>query len=204
MELLNLRFSIMFREVVMTKITYNNLTTEQRESLKEAFDKIKFKINYGIDAENEEEVRQKLEARIYAKLEEGKPLTQKEMQYLRQYNPALYMQAVRVEQKRKALENQLEYAKSKEEVQKISTSALASVREDDPAKQYVVAAIQETVKEFKESAQYKKLPETEEQAEENGRNTQRKNDITYEFGEQSYQVAYTLDTSTKPYYNAQV
>lgn len=89
-------------------------------------------------------------------------MTQREMQYLRQYNPALYMQAVRVEQKRKSLENQLENADSKEEVQKISTSALASVREDDPAKQYVAAAIQETVKEFKESGQYKRLPETEE------------------------------------------
>jgi len=47
------------------------------------------------------------------------------------------MQAVRVEKKRNMLENQLEHAKSKEEVQKISSSALASVREHDPAKQYM-------------------------------------------------------------------
>lgn len=177
----------------MNKVTYNNLTTEQQENLKEAFDKIKLKINFGIDAENEEEARQKLEAGIYAKLEAGKPLTQKEMQYLRQYNPILYMQAVRVEQKRNALKNQLENAKSKEEVQKISSSALASVRENDPAKQYVVAAIQETVKEFKESEAYKKLPETEEQAEKKGSKVRRKKDIIYELGEQSYQVAYASE-----------
>lgn len=179
----------------MIKITYNNLTTEQQESLKEAFDKIKFKINYGIDAENEEEARQKLEARIYAKLEAGKALSQKEMQYLRQYNPTLYMQAVRVEQKRKSLKNQLENAKSKEEVQKISTSALASVCEDDPAKRYVVTAIQETVKAFKESEKYKKLPETEEQEEENKNKT--KSRIMYEFGEQSYQVAYEVASTVE-------
>jgi len=121
----------------MTKITYNNLTTGQQEQIKETFDKIKFKLNYGLDAENEEEAKQKLEARIHAKLQAGKKLSSKEMQYLRQYNPMLYMQAVRVEQKRNMLENQLEHAKSKEEVQKISSSALASVREHDPAKQYM-------------------------------------------------------------------
>lgn len=178
----------------MTKITNSNLTAEQQESLKETFDKIKFKLNYGLDAENEEEAKQKLEARIYAKLQSGKKLSSKEMQYLRQNNPVLYMQAVRVEQKRKALENQLENAKSKEEVQKISTSALASVREDDPAKQYVVAAIEETVKEFKQSEKYKRLPETQEQAEKKENHGCVKNkskEIIYEFGERSYQVAYS-------------
>ena len=181
----------------MTKITLNNLTTEQQESLRETFDKIKFKLSYGLDAESEEEAKQKLEACILAKLQSGKKLSSKEMQYLRQNNPVLYMQAVRVEQKRKALENQLEQAKSKEEVQKIATSALVSVREDDPAKQYVVAAIEETVKEFKESEKYKRLPETEEQAEEKdgkGRGSE-KNEMVYEFGEQSYQVAYAEENS---------
>lgn len=187
----------------MTKITYNNLLADQQESLREAFDKIKFKISYGIDAETEEEAKKKLEARIYAKLQSGKALSSKEMQYLRQNNPVLYMQAVRVEQKRKALENQLEHAKSKKEVQKISSAALAAVREDDPAKQYVVAAIQETVKEFKESEQYKRLPETEEQAEkkEQGGKISAGN-ITYEFGEQSYQMAYTAEETVEMIFNA--
>jgi len=180
----------------MTKITWSNLTTGQQENLKETFDKIKFKMNYGLDAENEEEAKQKLEARIYAKLQSGKKLSSKEMQYLRQNNPVLYMQAVRVEQKRKALENQLKNASSKEEVKKIATSALASVREDDPAKQYVVAAIEETVKEFKESEKYKRLPETEEQAanKEGHRRMQNgEKELTYELGEQSYQLAYAAE-----------
>lgn len=78
----------------------------------------------------------------------------------------------------------------------IATSALASVREDDPAKQYVVAAIEETVKEFKQSEKYKRLPETEEQAEKKpnvGEKAAKRNDISYEFGEQSYQVAYAME-----------
>ena len=175
----------------MNKITYNNLSTEQQKNLKEAFDKIKFKINFGIDAEDEESARTKLEAKIFAKLESGKSLTQKEMQYLRQYNPALYMMAVRVEQKRKSLEHQLKNADSKEEVQDIVHASIASVKENDPAKQYMVAAIQETVKEFKETEQYKKLPETEEQAEKK-ENKEKKNteSLVYEQGEQSYQMAY--------------
>ena len=75
-------------------------------------------------------------------------------------------------------------ADSKEEVQKISSSALATVREDDPAKQYVVAAIQETVKEFKESDRYKRLLKTEEQAEEKGKNGKSgAANIIYEIGE---------------------
>lgn len=173
----------------MSKITYSKLSAEQQESLREAFDKMKFKLNFGIEAEDEESAKEKLETGIYAKLEAGKPLTQKEMQYLRQYNPALYMQAVRVEQKRKLLEHQLKNADSKEEVQGIFSSALASVRENDPAKQYVVAAIQETVKEFKKTEAYRKLPETEEQSEkkDNKRST---GSLTYEVGEQSYQMAY--------------
>ena len=67
----------------MTKITYSNLPAEQRDNIKEAFDKIKFKNSYGLDAETEEEAKKKLEARIYAKLQSGKPLSQREMQCLR-------------------------------------------------------------------------------------------------------------------------
>ena len=184
----------------MTKITYNNLTAEQQENLREVFDKIKFKVSFGIDAENEEEAKKKLEAQIYAKLQSGKRLSQKEMQYLRQYNPTLYMQAVRVEQKRKELENRLENADSKEEVQKIADSALASVRKDDPAKKYVVAAIQETVKDFKQSEQYKRLPETEEQAEKQNGEREKKS-IFYEIGEQSYQVAYEAENTMEVMFN---
>ena len=180
----------------MSQITYNNLTTEQQQNLRETLDKIRFKVSFGVDAENEEEVRQKMEAKIYAKLQAGKRLSQKEMQYLRQNNPILYMQAVRVEQKRKELENRLENADSKEEVEKITSSVMSSVRKDDPAKQYIIAAIQETVKEFKKTEKYKKLPETDEQAEKQNCNGRIKNGgskIAYEFGEHSYQVAYETD-----------
>lgn len=176
---------------MMTKVTSTNLSTEQQELLRDAFDKIKFKLDFGIDAEDEEASKTKLEARIYAKLEAGKRLSSKEMQYLRQNNPVLYMQAVRVEQKRKSLENQLEHAKSKEEVQNIYTFAMARVSKEDPAKKYVIAAIEDTVKEFKASDKYKRLPETEEQAEDKYGSGKGNNcEFVYEAGEKSYQIAY--------------
>ena len=36
-------------------MNYNTLTMEQRENIKKAYEKIKIKINFGLDAENEEE-----------------------------------------------------------------------------------------------------------------------------------------------------
>ena len=36
-------------------MNYNTLTMEQRENLKKDYEKIKFKINFRLDAENEEE-----------------------------------------------------------------------------------------------------------------------------------------------------
>ncbi len=117
-------------------------------------------------AENvdDEDVRAKKEAKIRSKLEAGVPLTRKEMEFLRKYNPRLYAIALRVEIKRKALEERLSHAKSKSEVQDIQLEAMATIRKDDPAKKYMVAAVEYAMKEFKETKFYKTLPETKEEA----------------------------------------
>ncbi|MBQ4284644.1 MAG: hypothetical protein IJB96_12060 [Lachnospira sp.] len=117
-------------------------------------------------AENvdDESAKAKKEAKIRAKLEAGIPLTRKEMEFLRRYNPQLYAIALRVEIKRKALEERLSHAKSKSEVQDIQLEAMATIRKDDPAKRYMVAAVEYAMKEFKETSFYKKLPDTKEDA----------------------------------------
>ena len=69
---------------------------------------------------------------------------------------------------------------------------MARVSEDDSAKRYVIAAIEETIKEFKASDKYKRLPETEEQAEDksgSGNNCE----FVYEVDDISYQIAYVSE-----------
>ncbi len=146
------------------------------------------KINHPMD--NAEE-RAKPEAKIRAKLEAGKRLTAEEMNYLKRYNPVLYAIAFRVEMKRKNVENRLKNATSKEEVEQIQAEALSTIKKDDVAKQYLVAAVQDAVKEFKESKEYKKLPETEEET--------RETDISYEIADGKYQVAFKNTENAEPF-----
>lgn len=104
------------------------------------------------------EEQEKIENRIRAKLEAGKRLSSKELNYLNKYNPVLYAMAIRVEMKRESIETRLNNAHSKSEADQILTDAMASVRKEDPAKQYLIAAIKNLEKEFKESTKYKSLP----------------------------------------------
>ena len=54
--------------------------------------------------EMSEENRGEMDARIMAKLESGKKLSQKELDYLRRTNPILYAEAMRVQRMAEALE----------------------------------------------------------------------------------------------------
>ena len=60
------------------------------------------------------------------------------------------------------------------------------------AKRYVIAAIEETVKEFKASDKYKRLPETEEQAEDKS-GSSNNCEFVYEVDDTSYQIAYVSE-----------
>lgn len=174
------------------------------EVIKEAIEQFRNKVELGIEGEDAQKDREKYEARIRAKLESGKRLSVKEMRYLKQYNPTLYMHAVRIEIKRKSVEERLKHARSKQEVQDIQCEAIAAISKKDPVKNYMVAAVCETVKAFKETEGYKRLPETYTEAkkkENRGRNNKVRNDdedcdgesyfITYERCANSYQIAYT-------------
>lgn len=157
--------------------------------------------------DNEQE-RAKLEAKIRAKLENGKRLSAEEMNYLKRYNPVLYAIAFRVEMKRKNIENRLKNATSKEEVEQIQAEALGTIKKDDVAKQYLVAAVWDAVKEFKESKEYKKLPETEEEAKKRDikkqasislYKTSEKEVLSYEITDGNYQVAFKNEKTAKPF-----
>lgn len=102
--------------------------------------------------------------KITAKLKAGKRLTAQEKGFLLKHSPTLFETAKKVELQREALKNQLEHARSKEEVNEVIGSALSGVSKKDPDMEYVVAAIQDEAKTFKSSDTYKKLPATSKDA----------------------------------------
>lgn len=157
-------------------------------------------LDFNID-DMDEEAKGRLEKRILAKLEAGKRLTEKELRFLKRYNPQLYATAMRVEAKRKGVEERLKHAHSKNEVENILDEALASVSKKDSACQYLMAAVMDAVGEFKETEAYRKLPQTEQkkgrksvQQENMGADaTDKSSDkqkIKYEYVLGAYQTAY--------------
>lgn len=126
------------------------------EFAKEIIDKIQ-----GYDFESEED-RVEFENKIQQKIKSGARLSQKEMNYLRKYNPYMYQQMVRVQQRREALKEQLRHCKSKEEAQRVMSSAMTSISDKDPAREAMIAAVQNVSKQFRSSEAYQKLPDTDE------------------------------------------
>ena len=102
--------------------------------------------------------------RILAKLRSGKKLSAEEMRFLQAEHPEFYPQAARVQAMRDGLETRLRCCRSKEAAQTMFVNAMDSVSDEDPMKEYLVAAYEDVMKEFKESNTYKELPDTEEEA----------------------------------------
>lgn len=113
-----------------------------------------------------DEKKARIEARIIAKLKAGKKLTKEELDFLKQYNPELYVHALRVQRMAEALEEQLKNARSKEEADRIMTAATAAVSKNDPDREYIMASINRITSEFHESGAYEKLPDTMKEAKE--------------------------------------
>lgn len=113
----------------------------------------------------------KMMEKIQAKIKRGKKLTSKEETYLKEHNPELYQQYLRIRRMAEALEHRLENAQSKEEVNDIIFQSINSVSDKDPYKAAIVAAMDEVIKEFKKSDGYKNLPATNEEIEEGRRKT---------------------------------
>lgn len=184
--------------------TGGTVTSDKKiTTLKDAAQYLQHMIEFGEAELADEKVREKYEVRIRAKLETGKALSAKELQYLRKNNPALYAQAIRVEAKRKSVEARLKNAGSKQEVEEIQFVALSTISDKDPAQRYMMAAVKETVREFKQTQEYRRLPERGERDKKNRANDwgycaeeveldkeEDKITISYEFSQESYQIAY--------------
>jgi hypothetical protein len=116
------------------------------------------KINNTSDSMSDEE-KEKMRARIEAKLKSGKKLTSEEEQFLKETDPQLYMQYKRIRAMADNMASQLKHAKTKQQANDIITTSLSSVSDNDPYKEYVLAAMNEVAKEFKKSPEYSRLPE---------------------------------------------
>lgn len=115
---------------------------------------------YGMTEEQKaawlEEIRQKLKS--------GKRLTAEEMRFLQAEDPTFYQQVARIQAMRDSFEAQLKQCSSKEAVASTYTTAVSIVSDDDPMKEYIVAAYDDAKKEFEKSDQYQALPRTEEES----------------------------------------
>ena len=151
---------------------YNNLTNHvdtQKENQSQTLSQVRKKFVeqvmdkiHGIDFASEEE-REKFQAKIEYKIKSGSKLSQKEMNYLRKYNPYMYQQMVRVQQKREMLKQRLKNCRTKEEAHWVIGETFSSISDKDPVREAMVAAIQNVSIQFCSSETYKKLPDTEEE-----------------------------------------
>lgn len=151
---------------------YNNLTNHtstQKENQpqtlsqvrKEFVEQVMNKI-HGIDFASDEE-REKFQAKIEYKIKSGAKLSQKEMNYLRKYNPYMYQQMVRVQQKRETLKQRLKNCRTKEEANWVIGEEFSSISDKDPVREAMVVAVQNVSIQFCSSKAYKNLPDTEEE-----------------------------------------
>ncbi len=108
------------------------------------------------------------EAKIMSKLKSGKKLTEKEMEFLRRYSPNLYRSALRVKHSKEQLEQQLKSCHSKEEVARLP---IMNVSSKDPDREYILAGLNETMKQFKKSSAYARLPQKKESEQKKGKKT---------------------------------
>lgn len=111
-----------------------------------------------------EEEKQSFFNKIMAKLKSGKKLTPEEMRFLQAEYPALYPQAARIQAMRDGVETRLKTATSKQKAHEIYADALSHVADNDPMKEYIVAAYNDAMKNFQKTEDYQELPETEENA----------------------------------------
>lgn len=123
-----------------------------------------------------EDEKNKLNAVITQKLKSGKMLSPKEVDYLRQTNPQLYMQYLRIRASADAMKEQLKNAKTKEQANNIFMMSTNAVSDKDPCKEYVLAALQRAADEFRKSPNYARLPDTDEDIVNKKKNKQYRND----------------------------
>lgn len=134
---------------------------------------------YGMTEEEKESYYNK----IMGKLKSGKKLSPEEMRFLQAEHPEMYQQVARVQAMRDGFETRLKTATSKQKAQEIFADSLSHVGDDDPMKEYIVAAYQDAMKNFEKSDEYKELPETEEDAKREEYKKKFDMDITVDFSD---------------------
>ena len=112
----------------------------------------------------EHETGENVDTIIQGKLEAGKKLSSKEETYLMRTNPIMFAQYRRIQTERHSVEIRIRMAKTKQQVMAIADSAIAGIKKDDPMWEYIIAAINDAVNEFKKTDEYKKLPETDQKS----------------------------------------
>ena len=147
-----------------------NLKKEEPKKITTTKELAQYILESGNDVEKmSEEDRSRMDAQITAKLQSGKKLSQKEMDYLRKTNPIMYAHALRVQRMAEAVEEQLKHAKSKEEADRIISFALSGISKNDPDREYIFAAVNRISTEFHKSGAYEKLPNTVEEGDKEGK-----------------------------------
>ena len=130
-----------------------------------------------------EEEKESYFNKIMSKLKTGKKLAAEEMRFLQAEHPEMYQQAARVQAMRDGMETRLKTATSKQNAQEIFADSLSYIADDDPMKEYIVAAYQDAMKNFEKSDENKELPETEEDAKREEYKKKINMDITVDFSD---------------------
>lgn len=112
------------------------------------------------------ETKEGYAARVYAKARSGQKLTPDEMSFLARTNPELYRKVLRAQRIRREMESRLKNCRSKQEAQEVFSSFVGSISEKDPDRDMIIQALNQAFREFQESGEYQRLPETEEEAKE--------------------------------------
>lgn len=167
-----------------------NLNKEEQKKITTVNELVEYVLAKSVGCEDlSDEEKEKMDARIMAKLKAGKKLSQKEMEYLRRTNPMMYAQAMRIQKMAEAVEEQLKHARSKEEANRIVSSAISGISKNDPYKEYIVAAINRVSTEFHKSGAYNKLPNTIEDVKKKGAHT---NNVEFSDGEENDEDEFDL------------
>lgn len=116
-----------------------------------------------------EDEKKAYEARVLAKMKRGGKLNAEEMNFLRLHNPELYRSALRVKLRKEQLVQQLKHCRSKSEAADVARRAVSSIGSKDPDKEFMVAGLSETFRQFKKSSAYARLPQTEDEQKKKGR-----------------------------------
>lgn len=144
-----------------SKITNQPLFSNQKISSKQQLVSYIIKQTQHSSEEMSEDDKAKMRARIMAKLKSGKKLTAEEEAFLQETDAMLYMQYKRIRAMADHMASRLKSARSKQEANEVINSFISGVSKDDPYKEYVLAALGEVAKEYKQSTSYHRLPEKE-------------------------------------------